>query len=73
MREVIVAIDPIGEGLAHHVMREEVVRCRDCKHWRETPMADGSKGHRRSGVMTFVEPDPDGFCSWGERRKEDGQ
>lgn len=30
MREVIVAIDPIGCGVERHVEREDVVRCRDC-------------------------------------------
>lgn len=46
---------------------EEVIRCRDCKHFRDIPMADGSTGHRCSGVFTFVEPAPDSFCAWAER------
>lgn len=45
----------------------EVVRCRDCAHFRETRMYDGSTGRRCSGVMAFIEPNPDGFCAWGER------
>lgn len=46
---------------------EEIIRCRDCKHFRDVPMADGSTGHRCSGVFAFVEPTPDGFCAWAER------
>lgn len=46
---------------------QEIVRCKDCKHYREVSMSDGSKGHRCSGVFAFVECSPNGFCSWGER------
>lgn len=49
--------------------REEIVRCRDCAHFRETRMYDGSTGRRCSGVMAFIEPNPDGFCAWGERNE----
>lgn len=38
----------------------EVVRCKDCTYWDGTCCAD------------FCTTDPDGYCSWGERRK-DGQ
>lgn len=50
-------------------LHEKIVRCRDCKHWREIAMADGTKGHRCSGAMAFVECSPDGFCAWGERKE----
>ena len=50
--------------------REEIVRCRDCKHYREhefvliTDVSD---------VCLFwaegVKVAPDGFCAWGERRE----
>lgn len=45
----------------------EIIRCRDCKHFRDVPMSDGSTGHRCSGVFTFVETAPDGFCAWAVR------
>lgn len=45
------------------VRQEEIIRCRDCKHFRDVPMSDGNTGHRCSGVFTFVEPTPDGFCA----------
>ena len=47
--------------------RGEIVRCRDCKHYREVRMADGTTSHRCSGVMAFVDNPTDGFCAWGER------
>ena len=50
-------------------VREQVVRCKDCKHYREheciliTDVSD---------VCEFfsdgVKVEPNGFCSWGERR-----
>lgn len=42
--------------------REEVVRCRDCVHWRRPTDRERS---RCTGAMAFVEPTPDGFCAWG--------
>lgn len=48
---------------------EEVIRCRDCKHFREVPYHDGSINAKCSGVFTFIEPNPDGFCAWAERRE----
>ena len=46
--------------------REEIVRCRDCAHWRKPSKHERSKC---TGVMAFVEPTPEGFCAWG--RKEE--
>ena len=48
-------------------IRERVVRCRDCVHWRRPTDRERS---RCTGAMAFVEPTPDGFCAWGERRGE---
>ena len=45
----------------------EVVRCRDCKHFAEVRMADGTTSHRCSGVMAFVDNTPEDYCSWGRR------
>lgn len=47
--------------------RERIVRCRDCEHFRPPGKPDPA---RCSGVFAFVEPDPDGFCAWGERKGE---
>lgn len=41
--------------------REEVVRCRDCIHWATKA--------RIAGMCVGKQLDPDGFCSWGEKRE----
>ena len=46
-------------------IRERIVRCRDCKHWRRPTDRERS---RCTGVMAFVEPTPNGFCAWGKER-----
>lgn len=46
---------------------EEVIRCRDCAHMFE--MMDGFECERMSGQYHTCEPN--GFCSWAERRKND--
>ena len=46
--------------------REEVVRCRDCAHWRKPSKHERSKC---TGAMAFVEPTPEGFCAWGRREE----
>lgn len=48
---------------------EEVIRCRDCRHFREIPYHDGSIKAKCSGVFAFIEPNQDGFCAWAERRE----
>lgn len=49
--------------------REEIVRCRDCKHYRESMFVVATDV---DDVCTFfgdgVKVEPDGFCAWGERR-----
>lgn len=47
--------------------REEIVRCRDCVHWRKPTKHERSKC---TGAMAYVEPTPDGFCAWGVRKEE---
>ena len=50
----------------------EVVRCKDCKHYKPQKVSakwDG-KTNFCCRVVTVKVP-PDGFCSYGERRKED--
>ena len=67
MSEYIYGTD---EHEGHWLTGEEIVRCRDCKHYREhefvliTDVSD---------VCLFwaegVKVAPDGFCAWGERRE----
>lgn len=40
---------------------EEIVRCRDCKHYD----ADDMECHENG-----IRPEPDGYCAWGVRRDE---
>lgn len=48
----------------------DIVRCKDCKYWQ-----DNQKGHYPNELCPWDKaetPDPDDFCSFGERR-EDGE
>lgn len=49
-------------------LREEIVRCRDCRYfnclWTDCYVCKRNK----ENFMPFVEPD--GFCAWGERREQ---
>lgn len=47
-------------------LTDEIVRCRDCKWFRQ----DMSDHEYRSGWwcdMGRFDPYPDGYCAWGER------
>ncbi len=44
----------------------EVVRCKDCKNFRRNEENDPYCADRRG----LSDPEPDGFCNFGERRKE---
>lgn len=50
-------------------VREEIVRCRDCKHYDPHP-TDGGVCFLPDGDGGFAywEVEPDGFCKWGEKR-----
>lgn len=63
---MVLAVACVGAGFS----REEIVRCRDCKHYSKyewiiaTDVSDVC--HFWHGEPTKVEPD--GFCAWGERK-----
>ena len=65
--EFIVDHKTLGDiPYAINLKGRELTRCRDCRHWAtERRFTFGCVG--KSG-----KPDPDGYCAWGERRKEDG-
>lgn len=56
--------------------RERIVRCRECVH-AAIGFADGETSRSTIGCDRFdrpylrnvVEVEPDGFCSWGEKRR----
>jgi hypothetical protein len=57
---VLVKIQPTVDAV-------EVVRCKDCKHFNH------QKALRPGGIWCEywgTDPDPDDFCSYGERRTE---
>lgn len=66
-----VTFDQLREELRKKPDLVEVVHCRDCK-WLDhrnlclCMLPDGDGGY----ACWVVEPD--GFCAWGVRRKEDG-
>lgn len=53
----------------NQAQREEIVRCRDCKHYDPHP-TDSGVCFLPDGDGDFArwEVEPDGFCKWGERR-----
>ena len=50
----------------HWLTGEEIVRCRDCKHCRSPQQGFPWMCIRNCCAHFPIEPD--GFCSWGERR-----
>ena len=41
----------------------EIIRCKNCKHYEDNSFC----GNEES---TFVDVEPDSFCSWAERKEE---
>ena len=50
-----------------HVQREEIVRCRDCKHWHSNTEFCDVWSHANIAQRTLA----DDYCSRGKRRKDD--
>ena len=48
----------------HWLTGEEIVRCRECKYCMVYWQSD------YCDYFKHVTNDPDGFCSWGERRAD---
>lgn len=48
-----------------------IVRCRDCVYICNREYANGLEYHTCSYFDSeYAEVEPDGFCSWGERREQ---
>ena len=52
---------------------QEVVRCRDCKHYTPKGADKFDNGKTNMDYCTYIrgwmlQITPDGFCAWGERR-----
>jgi len=61
------------KSLYGYELREEIVRCRDCKHsylfdmsWK-SPKTNDIRYCSYGTYLQYEVPD-DGFCKWGERR-----
>ena len=64
MSEHICKADAKNLAILKPYLREEIVRCRDCKRW-ESGCCDWNPYYDDP-----VDDKPDGFCAWGERRAE---
>lgn len=60
MSERVCSVISIDEELEEIEYRECIVRCRDCKDWATEA--------RYTGRCCGKSFDPNGFCSWGERK-----
>jgi len=66
MSEYIIEVDyDIRNGTFTQKRKEEITRCRDCKHYEKLPEYFG-RCHPL-GIM-FADMD-DGFCAWAERKE----
>lgn len=55
------------------MVREEIVRCRDCKHYGcydSSTWCSRTYEQVPSGTCDYQTVEPDGFCAWGERREQ---
>ena len=69
MSEYAKNIQTIEDMWKKRIARQEIVRCRDCKHY--DPNDEPSEVFPNSywcDRLTVYMP-PNGFCSWGERRE----
>ena len=65
-REAILAVKSILHS-AKPIDAVPVVRCRECKYWQDNN--DGYP-HQECRWGNYETPDPDDYCSYGERSKE---
>lgn len=73
MKEIIIEVpDDFGKTLkpekVNSEIKGELVRCHDCKYWQDN---NGGYPHRDCKWNQYETPDPDDFCSAGERRNDD--
>lgn len=67
IREYIYFVDDNPNGTSG-MTEEEVVRCKDCKHYNEWQNGTGSCQRSESSSFWFG-VDFNDFCSFGERRE----
>jgi len=54
-----------GPNAVPIMRKEELIRCKDCKHW------DGDDYETFCSELGIFGTDPNSFCSYGQRRKEE--
>lgn len=62
--EYIIGLDAVF-GETNLVIREEIIRCKDCKHWY--PDADCGMACE----FTNMGQPEDGFCNWAHKKVEE--
>ena len=62
MSEYIVDIGFMSQPNLGVSIREEIVRCRDCKYFT----TNIHRSYCMKSIITLYSPD--GFCTWGERK-----
>ena len=60
----------IPKRLREERLREEIVRCRDCRAMRVKYGNTGIECWMNGEPFTV---EPDGFCAWASKRKDDGE
>ena len=69
MSEFVIRIEGIGDS-ERIAQLEEIVRCRDCAHgWKDGTLCNFFADFD-DGQIIPATVEPDGFCKWGERRKD---
>ena len=71
MSEYIVDVRGQMPDVVYENQREEIVRCRDCKH----ASSSGATCYHWMTLDVFENPvpshvEPDRFCAWGKRRNK---
>lgn len=56
-----------GRATIHPIQREIIVRCKDCRYFREKHGLCAGFGYEWNGELVQVEPE--GFCAWAEREQ----
>ena len=82
MSEYIIECDKYNYAIFLPYLKEEIVRCRDCKWFCEERRCTSvgwndvftcySDQWSTSSLMPSHKVEPDGFCAWG-KRKEGGE
>lgn len=66
--EKIIAEEPCGNMSHFHYTGEEIIRCRDCKWFKENATPDDDVRPHFCKKLGIDLKDGNGFCSWGERK-----